>query len=62
MKKILFFSFLLVSCSSLNVKKQDNKYSSLSSRGSIAVLPFDNLSNDITAETMIRDMITSGLE
>ncbi|MGC8728934.1 MAG: GNA1162 family protein [Elusimicrobiales bacterium] len=62
MKKILFFSFLLVSCSSLNVKKQENKYSSLSSRGSIAVLPFDNLSNDITAETMIRDMITSGLE
>ncbi|MEF3280888.1 MAG: CsgG/HfaB family protein [Elusimicrobiota bacterium] len=63
MKKIVFksnFYFLLIaflySCSAPILKKDEGIVKSFT-KGTVAVLPFDNQSNDITAETMLRDMV-----
>jgi hypothetical protein len=54
----LAFLFLLYSCN--YSVKNGNVY--VFPRDTIAILPFDNLSNDITAETMLREMLYKGLK
>jgi len=53
----LFLVFLFCSCT-YNVK---NKKIYNFPRDSVAILPFDNMSNDITAENMLREMFYKGL-
>lgn len=52
--KIIIIALLLSSCKNL-VKEEEKVYPL--TRGSITVLPFDNMSNDLTAEDMLRDMV-----
>jgi len=61
---ILCAVFFLASCSGLQNKKDFMVSPALSaSKGSLAaVLPFDNASTDLNAETILRDMVAKGLE
>lgn len=59
MRGFFLVFLILTSCARSNIRIND--YSSLSGKGVIAVLPFENLSNDLTAETMLRDMVIKGL-
>ncbi len=56
---VIFFVFIFVSCSKVNTKMSKTYFTG--SKGTIAVLPFDNHSNELTAETMLREMIYKGL-
>jgi hypothetical protein len=61
MKQKILSIFLLffISCASFNNSDDKKYYSNLTSRGIIAVLPFENESNDLTAPDMLRDMVIS---
>ncbi|MBP7796574.1 MAG: DUF799 family lipoprotein [Elusimicrobiales bacterium] len=61
MKQKILSIFLLffISCASFNNLDDKKYYSNLTSRGIIAVLPFENESNDLTAPDMLRDMVIS---
>jgi len=60
MRKLILLTFLFVSCGSLNLNKK-SEYVEIP-RDIIAILPFDNNSNDITAETLLRDLVAKGFE
>lgn len=54
---ILIFSWFAASCNFKNFKKNETRY--FIEPDSVAVLPFDNMSTDITAEDMMRQMVIS---
>ncbi len=52
---LAFGALILSSCGFKNVRGE--KKSVFVERGSVAVLPFDNISNDLTAQTMMRKLV-----
>ncbi|MGC8866585.1 MAG: GNA1162 family protein [Elusimicrobiales bacterium] len=64
MRKIAFalISALLIftSCNIENIRKEDKRF--FIEKASVSVLPFDNMSNDITAETMMRNLVSDAFK